>query len=57
MAIENAYYFSANVENSPELEAAKRAAADLLKQEVHSDDFVLLKGSRGMCMETMLAML
>jgi len=51
------YYFSANVENAQSLEAAKLAAADLLKCEVHSDDLVLLKGSRGMLMETMLNML
>src|SRR5207237_2447171 len=53
MPIENAYYFSADVENGLELEAAKRAAADLLKQQVRSDDLVLLKGSRGMSRETM----
>jgi UDP-N-acetylmuramoyl-tripeptide--D-alanyl-D-alanine ligase len=57
MPLENVYYFSADVENRPELEAAKRAASDLLKQQVHSEDLVLLKGSRGMSMETMLAML
>ena len=57
MPLENTYYFCADVENSPELEAAKRAAVDLLKQHVRSDDLVLLKGSRGMYMETMLAML
>jgi UDP-N-acetylmuramoyl-tripeptide--D-alanyl-D-alanine ligase len=51
------YYFSANVENAQSLEAAKLAAAELLKCEVHSDDLVLLKGSRGMLMETMLNML
>jgi len=39
------------------LEAAKRAAADLLKQHVRSSDLVLIKGSRGMHMETMLDML
>jgi len=54
---ENTYYFSANPENAPELEDAKRAAADLLKHKVHSDDLILLKGSRGMRMETMLNML
>ena len=52
-----AYYFRAAVENAQELEAAKHAAADLLKREVHSDDLVLIKGSRGMRMETMLEML
>ncbi len=57
MPAENVYYFDADVENGPELEAAKHAAADLLKKEVKSDDLVLLKGSRGMHMETMLDML
>ncbi|MFL5656060.1 MAG: UDP-N-acetylmuramoyl-tripeptide--D-alanyl-D-alanine ligase [Ktedonobacteraceae bacterium] len=54
---ENVYYFDADVENGPELEVAKHAAADLLKKEVKSADLVLLKGSRGMHMETMLDML
>jgi UDP-N-acetylmuramoyl-tripeptide--D-alanyl-D-alanine ligase len=54
---ENIYYFHADVENASELEAAKKAAANLLKREVHSDDLVLLKGSRGMRMETILNML
>ena len=54
---ENMYYFSADVENTRELEAAKCSAAGLLKREVHSEDLVLLKGSRGMGMETMLNML
>ena len=57
MPPENIYYFNADVENDAELEDAKHAAADLLKQEVKSADMVLLKGSRGMCMETMLNML
>lgn len=52
----HAYYFSANVQNRTELEAAKRAAADLLNHEVHEGDLVLLKGSRGMRIETMLTM-
>lgn len=51
------YYFPADVENAQALEAAKLAAAGLLKCEVHKDDLVLLKGSRGMRMETMLNML
>ena len=57
MPEQHAYYFSANVENSTELEAVKRAVADLLKQEVHHGDLVLLKGSRGMQMETILDLL
>ncbi|HEX7735468.1 MAG TPA: cyanophycin synthetase, partial [Ktedonobacteraceae bacterium] len=56
MKPEQTYYFSANVENAAELEAAKRAAADLLVHEVHSEDLLLLKGSRGMRTETMLKM-
>jgi UDP-N-acetylmuramoyl-tripeptide--D-alanyl-D-alanine ligase len=52
-----AWYFPANVENQEELEAAKHAAADLLKQRVRSEDLVLVKGSRGMQMETMLTLL
>jgi UDP-N-acetylmuramoyl-tripeptide--D-alanyl-D-alanine ligase len=57
MPEKNMYYYAADVENSSELEAAKRAAADLLKQHVRSSDLVLIKGSRGMHMETMLDML
>jgi UDP-N-acetylmuramoyl-tripeptide--D-alanyl-D-alanine ligase len=53
----NIHYFRADVENITELESAKQAAANLLKREVHSEDLVLLKGSRGMRMETMLHML
>jgi len=51
------YYFAADVNNGPELEAAKRAAADLLKQRIQPADLLLLKGSRGMHIETMLDML
>lgn len=57
MPIENTHYCAANVENSAELEAAKQQAADLLKQHICSADLVLLKGSRGMHMETILDML
>jgi UDP-N-acetylmuramoyl-tripeptide--D-alanyl-D-alanine ligase len=57
MPAEHIYYFDADVENSIELEAAKGAAADLLKLEVKSGDLVLLKGSRGLRMETMLDIL
>ena len=56
MPVENTYYFRADVENASELEAAKRDATELLKSKVHTDDLVLLKGSRGMRMETMLNM-
>ncbi len=57
MPQEHTYFFSADVENGPELEAAKRAVADLLKHEVQSGDLVLLKGSRGMRIETLLTLL
>lgn len=57
MPAEHIYHFDADVDNGPELEAAKRAAVDLLKQEVQKDDLLLIKGSRGMRMETMLDML
>ncbi|HEU5377119.1 MAG TPA: UDP-N-acetylmuramoyl-tripeptide--D-alanyl-D-alanine ligase [Ktedonobacteraceae bacterium] len=54
MRPEQTYYFSANVENPVELEAAKYAVADLLSREVRSEDLVLLKGSRGMRTETIM---
>ena len=53
---EQTFYFSADVHNAAELEVAKRAAADLLLHEVHSEDLLLLKGSRGMRTETMMSM-
>jgi len=51
------YFYNADVNNAPEVEAAKRAVADLLKHEVHEGDLVLLKGSRGMRLETLLTLL
>jgi len=57
MPEKNIYYFPADLEHASELETAQEAAACLLKREVHSDDLVLLKGSRGMHMENMLDML
>jgi UDP-N-acetylmuramoyl-tripeptide--D-alanyl-D-alanine ligase len=56
MRPEQTYYFSADLENAAEMEAAKRAVADLLLQKVHSEDLVLLKGSRGMRSETIIRM-
>lgn len=57
MPAAHTFYFKADLEHPAQLETAKRAAATLLKQQVHSEDLVLLKGSRGMQIETMLAML
>lgn len=56
MPASHAWYFACDVANGAELEAAKQASADLLKHEVHEHDLLLLKGSRGMRIETLLAM-
>lgn len=56
MKPEQTFYFSANVDNAAELEAAKHAVADLLLHEIHSEDLLLLKGSRGMRTETIMKM-
>ncbi|HET9918263.1 MAG TPA: UDP-N-acetylmuramoyl-tripeptide--D-alanyl-D-alanine ligase [Ktedonobacteraceae bacterium] len=55
MPAHNIYYFDADVEDDAELTAAKQDAAALLKQHVRTPDLVLIKGSRGMRMETMLS--
>jgi len=57
MPSENIHYFTADVENDQQMDAAKQEAAALLKKEVKEDDMVLIKGSRGIKMETMLSML
>src|SRR5579875_2431560 len=57
MPAQNVFYFKADVEDSKELDAAKQEAAALLKQRVHGPDLVLIKGSRGMRMESMLPLL
>lgn len=56
MKPEQTYFFNADVENAAEVEAVKRAVADLLIHEVHSEDLVLLKASHGIHSETMLNM-
>jgi UDP-N-acetylmuramoyl-tripeptide--D-alanyl-D-alanine ligase len=57
MPTDHVYYFSADIDNQTELEAAKQAAADLLLEKVQPDDLVLLKASLGIGMDTFLAML
>jgi UDP-N-acetylmuramoyl-tripeptide--D-alanyl-D-alanine ligase len=57
MPSDHVYYFAADVDEEAELEDAKRAAAEVLKQNVQGVDLVLLKGSRGMRLETILEML
>jgi UDP-N-acetylmuramoyl-tripeptide--D-alanyl-D-alanine ligase len=57
MPADHIFYFDADVENSQEMDTAKQEAAALLNKEVTDKDMVLIKGSRGMKMETMLDML
>jgi UDP-N-acetylmuramoyl-tripeptide--D-alanyl-D-alanine ligase len=57
MPAENIYYFDADVEDAHEMDVAKQEAAAILNKEVSDKDMVLIKGSRGMRMETMLDML
>lgn len=56
MPKENIFYFPAQPSNSTEVEEAKAEAAQLLNARVQQSDLILLKGSRGMHMETMLNM-
>ena len=56
MCRQNVFYFPAHPGNSAEGEEAKAEEARLLNARVQQIDLVLLKGSRGMRMETMLDM-
>jgi UDP-N-acetylmuramoyl-tripeptide--D-alanyl-D-alanine ligase len=57
MPAEHAHYFAANLDDTAALEAAKQAAATLLKAQVKPHDLVLLKASLGVGMDTLLQML
>lgn len=57
MPEENIYYFKADVNDEREMNAAKREAAALLNERVKAEDMVLIKGSRGMRMETIVGLL
>src|SRR5258706_3519935 len=54
---DHVYDFAADVDDDAELDDAKSAAAEVLKQNAQGVDLVLLKGSRGMRLETILDML
>lgn len=53
---EQMYYFRADVENAAELNAAKEEAAELVKRALQSGDLLLVKGSRGMRMESIFTL-
>ena len=57
MPADHVYYFSADMTNKAELEAAKHAVANLLLAQVQPDDLVVLKASHAVGMDTLLAML
>lgn len=57
MTQENISYFPADVENDQQMDAAKQEAAALLNKNVKAGDMILIKGSRGLKMETMLGLL
>jgi UDP-N-acetylmuramoyl-tripeptide--D-alanyl-D-alanine ligase len=57
MPEDHAFYYAAQLEDRAELEAAKQAAAKLLKARVKAQDLVLLKASLGVGMDTLLTML
>src|SRR5205085_12373363 len=50
------YHFPVDPQNTPEVEARKQEIAAFLQQNVAAQDLVLVKGSRGMRMETMCAL-
>lgn len=57
MPAERVHYFAASLDDTATLEAAKHAAATLLKAQVKQHDLVLLKASLGVGMDTLLQML
>ena len=57
MLRESISYFPADIENDQQMDAAKQEAAALLNKKVKENDMVLIKGSRGLKMETILSLL
>jgi UDP-N-acetylmuramoyl-tripeptide--D-alanyl-D-alanine ligase len=57
MPAHQAHYFPVDIDNSLDVEKGKQAVVELLKQHVTEHDLVLVKGSHGMHMETLIAML
>ncbi|MGB8345219.1 MAG: UDP-N-acetylmuramoyl-tripeptide--D-alanyl-D-alanine ligase [Ktedonobacteraceae bacterium] len=53
----NISYFAADIENDQAMNVAKQEATALLNEKVKENDLVLIKGSRGIKMETMLGLL
>ncbi len=56
MPVHQTHYFPANIDNPADVEKGKLAVVELLKQQVTEHDLVLVKGSRDMRMETLVAM-
>lgn len=57
MPASHIYHFPAPFSDKSALEAAKQAAALFVRTRVTKDDLILVKGSRGVRMETFLEML
>jgi UDP-N-acetylmuramoyl-tripeptide--D-alanyl-D-alanine ligase len=57
MPASQTYYFPVDIDNAADVERGKQAVVELLKQQVTEHDLVLIKGSHGMHMETLIAML
>ena len=57
MPAQRTHYFPVNVDSAADVEKGKQTVVELLRQQVTEHDLVLIKGSHGMHMETLVAML
>ena len=57
MPAHQTHYVPVDIHNAADIEKGKQAVVELLKQHVTEHDLVLVKGSHGMHMETLVAML